>query len=269
MATKNTTYRKRFVCGDIHGSYLALIQVLERSGFDYDQDLLIPIGDIVDGWPDSFKVVEELLKIKNRIDIVGNHDDWFIDFIDTGIHPEGWGQGGLPTAKSYAKAAGVELKVHPRTKGYGAYRYTTYIHNLNSGDIPEEHKKFFKGMHGHYKDEDNNIFVHGGFSRALSINNTPRDFKMWDRKLFNQAMSANKSENGLKFAEEVNQVFIGHTTTMAWDTTEPILAGGKVWNIDTGAGGGGVLTIMDIDTNEFFQSDAIPTLYPDYNNIRA
>ena len=74
---------KTFIVGDIHGAHKALLQVLERSGFDYENDMLITIGDIVDGWGDSFQVVEELLKIKNRIDIVGNHDDWFLDFINS------------------------------------------------------------------------------------------------------------------------------------------------------------------------------------------
>jgi serine/threonine protein phosphatase 1 len=46
---------KTFVIGDIHGAYLALKQVLERSDFDYENDLLITIGDIVDGWSDSFR----------------------------------------------------------------------------------------------------------------------------------------------------------------------------------------------------------------------
>ena len=60
-----------FVIGDIHGAHKALVQVLERCEFDYENDQLITIGDIVDGWGDSYMVVEELLKIKNRIDIIG------------------------------------------------------------------------------------------------------------------------------------------------------------------------------------------------------
>ena len=65
---------KRYVVGDIHGNYKALKQVLKRSKFDYEKDELIIIGDVVDGYNCSFEVVEELLKIKNRIFIIGNHD---------------------------------------------------------------------------------------------------------------------------------------------------------------------------------------------------
>jgi len=33
--------------------------------------------------------------------------------------------------------------------------------------------------------------------------------------------------------------------------------------MDTGAGWSGKLTIMDIDTNEFWQSDVVKDLYPE------
>jgi Calcineurin-like phosphoesterase. len=67
---------KTFVVGDIHGAHKALVQVLERSGFDKENDLLITLGDIADGWSEVYEVVEELLTIKHRIDIIGNHDEW-------------------------------------------------------------------------------------------------------------------------------------------------------------------------------------------------
>lgn len=40
------------------------------------------------------------------------------------------------------------------------------------------------------------------------------------------------------------------------------MQGTNVWNIDTGAGFKGKLTIMDADTKEFWQSDPVPELYP-------
>ena len=35
-----------------------------------------------------------------------------------------------------------------------------------------------------------------------------------------------------------------------------------IWNVDTGAAFKGPLTIMDIDTKEYWQSDLLPELYP-------
>ena len=36
---------KTYVLGDIHGGYLALVQVLNLAGFDYENDTLITLGD--------------------------------------------------------------------------------------------------------------------------------------------------------------------------------------------------------------------------------
>jgi len=252
----------KFVLGDVHGTHKALVQVLERSGFDYEKDLLVTIGDIVDGYGDTYMAVEELLKIKNRIDIVGNHDDWFFDFIETGIHPDGWAQGGLSTAESYAKAANIELKVQSKKPTSIRHEKTTHILNLNPNDIPDTHKEFFRKQNKYYIDEDKNVFVHGGFMRSLPIGETHKEYMMWDRALFNQALSAKSSKTKLKFQEEYRRIFIGHTTTQCWNTTEP-MRGDIVWNVDTGAGGGGKLTIMNVDTEEYWQSDNVRDLYPD------
>jgi len=256
---KNLKPRK-FVVGDIHGMYLAFKQALERCGFRYGIDELITIGDIVDGGPDSYLVIEELLKIKNRIDIRGNHDSWMLDFINTGIHSEQWAQGALQTAKSYADAIGLELKVSKTRVDYFNQIHYTYVLNLNSNDITESHKNFYRGQHRYYKDDNKNIFVHGGFHRDNLLSQTPEYIMMWDRTLWKQAMSSRSSQTEMKFKEDFNLIFIGHTTTLAWKTDKPIKAG-RVWNLDTGGGGGGKVTIMNIDTEEYWQSDLVDDLY--------
>jgi hypothetical protein len=43
---------RTFVIGDIHGGARALNQWMERSGFDFDNDCLIQLGDLVDGFAD-------------------------------------------------------------------------------------------------------------------------------------------------------------------------------------------------------------------------
>ncbi|ULT39931.1 hypothetical protein KRR40_34415 [Niabella defluvii] len=37
----------------------------------------------------------------------------------------------------------------------------------------------------------------------------------------------------------------------------------NIWNLDTGAGSSGRLTIMDVDTKEYWQSDPLNELYPE------
>jgi serine/threonine protein phosphatase 1 len=58
-----------------------------------------------------------------------------------------------------------------------------------------------------------------------------------------------------------HEVYIGHTPVTKIGQTVPVNKA-CVWNIDTGAAFKGVLTIMDVDTKEFWQSDPLPKIYP-------
>ena len=49
---------RTFVIGDIHGGYLSLKQCLERSSFNYEEDTLISLGDICDGWPETKRCID-------------------------------------------------------------------------------------------------------------------------------------------------------------------------------------------------------------------
>jgi serine/threonine protein phosphatase 1 len=61
--------------------------------------------------------------------------------------------------------------------------------------------------------------------------------------------------------EPCKEIFIGHTSTLLWKKTEPIHAA-NIWNLDTGAGSHGKLTIMDVETKQYYQSDLASLLYP-------
>lgn len=256
---------RRFVIGDIHGGYKALMQCLERSNFDYENDLLISLGDIADGWSQVYECVEELLKIKNLIVIRGNHDDWFIRWLNKGSHPCDWLQGGYGTLRSYANNSVREVMI--------SQRMGAYLTDLNFTDIPPTHITFWNNMK-YYHVLDNKVFVHGGFDRNLPIDSQRVENLMWDRDLISQALSFEASlgsiakEKGIKFknADDFDEIFIGHTATNFWRDKDnnPILEPMKaanVYNLDTGGGWNGKTSIMDINTKEFWQSDIVTTLY--------
>jgi serine/threonine protein phosphatase 1 len=252
---------RTLVIGDIHGGYLALKQVLERSNFNYEEDRLISLGDVVDGWEDSFECVEELLKIKNLIAISGNHDWLFLQWMIKGMHPFDWTHGGLGTLKSYLRnCLGNE-------DAYTSYN-GEYKSKLTVANFPEQHIKFFHEIQQNYfVDENKFLYVHGGYNRHHSILNpihNSEEVLHWDRDLWTSAMSYNASKNNsLKFKlnGSYNKVFIGHTPTINWGTILPMKAG-PVWNLDTGAAYTGVLTIMDVNIEEYWQSDKLTDLYP-------
>ncbi len=252
---------RTFVMGDKHGAHKALVQCLERSKFDKKEDTLIDLGDICDGWSEVDKCVDELLSIDNLIPIKGNHDDWFWQWIMTGVHPVKWKQGGDGTLRSYCKRFGKNIQI--TSAGYET--------DLNPSDIPEIHRRFFYLQHLKYIDDEYRCFVHGGFNRHLSIEAQEPWILYWDRDLWYSAMSFAATTRGdkdkatprvIKTIDKFKEIYIGHTATTAWDKDTPMQAG-NIWNLDTGAGFKGRLTIMDVDTKEFWQSDRVEELYKD------
>jgi len=254
------------VIGDIHGGYKALIQCLERSNFDYENDQLISLGDICDGWNEVYECVEELIKIKNLIVIEGNHDSTFIEWMTRGKHPWHWLQGGHATLESYVKHAEKYRTM------YIDHVMGGYESNLATFDIPDKHRDFFYNMKPYYVDKDNNLFVHGGFNRHFQITDSiynGKDILMWDRDLWSSALSfhaMSKRSTDVKYPfkmkDDFNHVYIGHTTTLNWDTDLPMTAV-NITNLDTGGGFKGKLTIMDLNTKEYWQSDNVNVLYKD------
>lgn len=171
---------RTLVIGDIHGNYKGLMQALERANFDNDKDTLISLGDVVDGHCDSFEVVEELLKIKNLIPVKGNHDDWFYQWIQTGVNPANWGQGQKASGESYLRRLDPKAEFVFMSNGFPMVR-------LIPDDIPEKHRDFFKNQIPYYIDDKNRLFVHGGFNRHFHLDDQG-DILWWDRDLWSQAL---------------------------------------------------------------------------------
>jgi len=221
---------KTFVIGDIHGAYKALLQCFERSNFDKTGDRLIILGDVCDGYPQVKECIDELLKITHCDLAIGNHDLWALSWAVSGATPDIWiSQGGSHTIESY-----------------------------NGGPMPKSHIDFLKS--GHPFIEDNNrVFLHGGFNPDLPISKQPTEFLVWDRTLINTAWKKHLLKKECKLGK-YEEIFLGHTPTEIYRNTSPIHAC-NIWALDTGAGWSGRLTIMDVDTKEYWQSGLTIDLY--------
>ncbi|MGE0268054.1 MAG: metallophosphoesterase [Candidatus Omnitrophota bacterium] len=218
------------VVGDIHGNYKALLQCLERSRFDYAQDRLIVLGDVCDGFPQVKECIDELLKIKHLDFIMGNHDEWALRWALEGFKEMIWmQQGGLNTMISY-----------------------------KHGTMPQEHIDLLRNAR-YWLEENGRVFVHAGIDPDLSLNRQDRDFLVWNRNLMNEAYLKHQLEPQYHFGP-YNEIYIGHTTTQVFQSLVPLHMC-NVWAMDTGAGWNGKLTIMDITSKEFWQSDLSTDLY--------
>lgn len=239
------------VIGDMHGGHKAFLQCLERSKFDKEKDTLICLGDVADGWPEVKECFNELLTLKNLIFILGNHDQWLHKW-SVGYHPgKIWtSQGGAATQASY---------------------------NFNE-NIPKAHKELLESAKLYYVDEQNRLFVHGGYNWHKPIRETEDDDFLWDRELIKRAVQnefiAKRQDIEAKNLTPYTNVFVGHTTVTCFKDTQRILGfpefspikACEVWGLDTGGGYEGKLTIMDVDTKEYWQSDIVKTLYPNHEH---
>ena len=71
----SSLYRHIYVCGDIHGNLNLLKDKLTSLNFDYTQDLLIGVGDLVDRGPYSFECLKLIEKPWFKT-VKGNHEDF-------------------------------------------------------------------------------------------------------------------------------------------------------------------------------------------------
>ncbi|TPN88927.1 metallophosphoesterase family protein [Aquimarina algicola] len=236
--------KRTLVIGDIHGGFKALLQVFKRANVTTN-DTLIFLGDYVDGWSESAQLIEFLIDLDKKqkcIFIKGNHDVWCHEWLLNlyiGNYGIWYKNGGKETIASY---------------------------NSQEFDT-EKHLQFFDQLINYYVDKENRLFIHAGFSSMKGPENEVylTNYR-WDRTLWEMAIVMDKRvkkdsafyPNRLKL---YNEIYIGHTPTLHYETIVP-MQGINVWNIDTGAAFTGKLSVLDIDTKEFWQSDSLPSLYP-------
>ncbi|MFB9077775.1 metallophosphoesterase family protein [Flavobacterium procerum] len=235
--------KRTLVFGDIHGGLKALIQLLERIDYSVN-DRFVFLGDYVDGWSESAQIIDFLMELSQKqecIFIKGNHDAWCQEWLEENTINDIWFlHGGKSTIESYT---GIDYSQK------------------------EKHHNFFNSMKDYFVDENNNLFIHAGFS---SMHGPEKEHYQtnfsWDRTLWEMALIMDKriKKDSLLYPKRLllfNEIYIGHTPTLHYNVEIP-MQGCNVWNIDTGAGFYGKLTCLDVETKEFWQSDVVQTFYP-------
>jgi serine/threonine protein phosphatase 1 len=237
---------KTYAIGDIHGALRALQQVIGRVDLR-ENDRLIFLGDYVDGWSESRQVMEYLMELQLRYECIfikGNHDAWCEEWLE-GYRPDpDWLiHGGQATVDSYAGISGKER---------------------------DRHLDFLNSMMPYYEEEAgevNRLFIHAGFSsmHGPGREHHPGNY-YWDRTLWEMAlaMDGRIPRNSLFFPRRLllyDEIYIGHTPTTNYDVETPMHKC-CVWNIDTGAAFQGRISVIDIATKDFWQSDIVQAFYP-------
>lgn len=234
---------RTLVIGDIHGGLLALHQIIKRANVKTNETLIF-LGDYVDGWSQSPEVLDFLIDLATKqkcIFIRGNHDELLLSWLsESKDNLEWYNHGGEATVLAYAKISDMTKK---------------------------KHIAFLKSLQNYYLDEQNRLFIHAGFTNMNGVAHEyfPKLF-YWDRTLWETALALDETieKTSLYYPRRLtlyNEIYIGHTPVTKIEQSIPIQKA-CVWNVDTGAAFYGALTIMDVDTKEFWQSEPLHKLYP-------
>lgn len=130
-----------FAVGDVHGCALELRLLLNQLPIDADSTVVF-VGDYVDRGPDSKGVVDTILELSRRCEVItlmGNHEQMFLEYLeDPFSHMAGMFiyNGGSATLESYSD-------------GRGDWR------------VPDSHMEFYRNLRLTYETE-RDFFVHAG-----------------------------------------------------------------------------------------------------------
>ena len=233
----------KYIIGDIHGGFKALRFLFERERFK-PEDSFVFLGDYVDGWSESRQVINFLIRLNKNYKCVflkGNHDELFYDYLKSGkFNPIWLESGGVSTIESYQGITNIEKK---------------------------KHLVFFENLKDYHLDSENNLFVHAGYtnSKGVQFEYFKRMF-FWDRTLWEMVLALDETIliEDLCYPSRLknyNQIFVGHNATTKYGFDKPFHKQ-NFWNLDTGAGYDGRLTILELESKSFKQSPKLKDLYP-------
>lgn len=204
--------------GDIHGCSIALRTLLEAIA-PRPQDTIVTLGDYVDWGPDSRSVIEQLIALSERCNLVpllGNHEELLLDAVESESKLRSWlDLGGEETLKSYPYDGGEDM-------------------------IPKEHVEFIRKCRDFYE-TSTHIFVHANYDPWLPLDQTGRTTLGWTFL----------DDDQLRMHVSGKTVMVGHTP----QTSGLVLDRGFLVCIDTDCSRGGWLTALDVHSRGVTQAN--------------
>jgi serine/threonine protein phosphatase 1 len=204
--------------GDVHGCADALRLLIEKIDVQPD-DTIIPLGDCIDRGPKSKQVIDDLLALSGRcqlVPILGNHEEMMLGYLEGRIQEDDWLEcGGAATLASYETA-------QPTV------------------DVPKEHIEFIRSWHDYYE-TSSHFFVHASYEPQRPLHEQHWRSLRWH--------SLRSSVPAMHTSGRT--AIVGHTSQKDGE----ILDLGYLTCIDTYCWGGGWLTALDATTGQVWQAD--------------
>ncbi len=212
-----------YAIGDIHGCARELELLIAQISPTSDHTVVF-LGDYVDRGPDSKGVIDLILDLKTKTNVValrGNHEQLFLDFLES---PQSPGAGVF-----ILNGGGATLASYPGPGG--------------SFEIPERHMQFFYDLKVKYE-TDTHFFVHAGvpIKPLDQITDADEDILLWSRQPFLSSQYKWKK-----------MIVHGHTPVAS-----PEFENNRI-NLDTGCVYNGSLTALEVTSGKVFQIHRVRT----------
>jgi len=209
---------KLYAVGDIHGCYNLLMSRLKEIGFDFENDLLVAVGDLVDRGTQNVECIS-LIDEPWFTSVKGNHEDLVImgDINRSyfNCHIQNGGEWFYDLDYQVQREIIKKLKTLPIAL-----------------EISHNGKKF-GFVHGHIEQNNWDEFKET-FTQEPTAFRDPSELAMWGRERLDEEKKQYTHVTG------VDAVIMGHTVTQ-----KPCKRDNCYW-IDTGAVHWGTMTILDL-----------------------
>lgn len=204
--------------GDIHGCRRALEMLLSAIAPTPD-DVLIPLGDVIDRGPDTRGAIELLLDLRARCQlrpVLGNHEEMMLAALRGDASPAGWIRvGGTTTLDSYGFRGDLSV-------------------------VPVEHLDFLASFQPLIETETH-FFVHANYAHDRRLDDQPPQLTRW----------TSLAENFPEPHMSGKTAIVGHTPERSGE----ILSLRHIKCIDTYCYGGQWLTALDATTGKIWQAN--------------
>jgi len=221
---------KIFAIGDIHGCFDKLLSLLGRIPFDKSRDTLIFLGDYINRGPDSKKVLDYLVRLKNEcrnvVFLIGNHEQVLLEY----------GASGDTESLKVLRMMGVESTL----ESYGAS-----VRKLQGlACFSAEHREFLHTLDFAYID-GRNIFTHADINQEFidlckaGCERAEYSYRTEAALLFSRRLVREEAET------YGYTVIFGHSPVVF-----PLVLPNRI-GIDTGAVYGNVLTALELPKMTF------------------
>lgn len=214
-----------FVCGDLHGTYERLEDVMKFVNFDTSKDRMFSVGDLVDRGPSN----EKCLRLLNEdwfYAVRGNHEQLMSDFYTRGPYGMFWGQNGGRWGFAYTEQADdTDAAKAIRDLAKKASELPVMM------TVERQDGKFFHVIHAELAVDgplyDSDLDDEAIFREITEHQSMDGDFVLWGRYIFAPMCRANligdparldKIRRGLEFNrvgvmfnENLSHIYSGHS----------------------------------------------------------